>query len=108
MGVFEAVEKYAESAGFAIVITTPDDIGTVQGSDLLHGRARQNVLIELGYFWHKLGRQNIVILKKGEVEIPSDFAGILYALMDEPGAWREKVRGKVRAAGLVGNIADSA
>ncbi len=108
MGVFEAVEKYAESAGFAIVIMTPDDLGAVQGSELLYGRARQNVLIELGYFWHKLGRRNIVILKKGEVEIPSDFAGILYAQMDEPGAWREKVRAKVQASGLVGNVADSA
>lgn len=100
-GVFEAVEKYAATADFAVVIMTPDDVGSVQGAGDIHPRTRQNVLIELGYFWHMLGRERIVILKKGDVEIPSDFHGILYAEMDEPGAWHEKLRGKMQAADLI-------
>ena len=87
--------------GFAVAIMTPDDIGGLKGTDTLSGRARQNVLIELGYFWHKVGRSNTVILKKGDLEAPSDFAGMLLVEMDEAGAWRETLSKKVQAAKLV-------
>jgi predicted nucleotide-binding protein len=40
-------------------------------------RARQNVLLELGYFIGKLGRSRVCCLYKGELEIPSDLSGVI-------------------------------
>ena len=51
--IIEKFEKYATSADFAIVLMTPDDVGaSVQKKNDLKLRARQNVIFELGYFFH--------------------------------------------------------
>ena len=66
--------------------TMPDDIGgTVGGSQ--SARARQNVVLELGYFLGKLGRKRNCALVVEGVEIPSDFSGVVYIPMDANGAW---------------------
>jgi len=52
-------------------------------------RARQNVVLELGYFVGRLGRTHVCALKRGEVEIPSDFDGVVYVDFDSPGAWKQ-------------------
>ena len=62
-------------------------------------RARQNVLLELGYFLGKLGRDKVCALKKGEVDIPSDFAGIVWELMDDAGGWKQSLARELEAAG---------
>ena len=56
-------------------------------------RARQNVVLELGYFLGKLDRNRILILHTDDVEIekPSDFEGIAYLPYDNKGAWKHKV-----------------
>jgi len=41
-------------------------------------RARQNVVMEFGYFWGLLGRDRVCCLYKGDVELPSDMHGIVY------------------------------
>ena len=41
-------------------------------------RARQNVVLETGYFWGKLGRDRMVILADKGVELPSDMQGVVY------------------------------
>jgi predicted nucleotide-binding protein len=41
-------------------------------------RARQNVVMELGYFIGKLGRSKVCCLYKGDIELPSDMQGICY------------------------------
>ena len=44
-------------------------------------RARQNVILELGYFLGKFQDQpnrRIIIIKTGDIEIPSDISGVLY------------------------------
>jgi predicted nucleotide-binding protein len=38
-------------------------------------RARQNVVMEVGWAWGKLGRHRCLLLKHGDVELPSDLAG---------------------------------
>ena len=38
------------NVGFAIILLTPDDIGGPNAGSL-RPRARQNVVLELGYFW---------------------------------------------------------
>lgn len=41
-------------------------------------RARQNVSLEYGWFWGRLGRKRVLLLIKGELELPSDLAGLSY------------------------------
>jgi predicted nucleotide-binding protein len=52
-------------------------------------------------FWFagKLGRKRVCALKKGDLEIPSDFAGVVYTEMDERGAWKQELLRELGAAG---------
>jgi predicted nucleotide-binding protein len=72
------IEKFEANSdvSFAIVLLTPDDEGGKKG-DPAKPRARQNVVLELGYFVGRLGRDKVCALKRGEVEIPSDFNGVI-------------------------------
>ena len=54
-------------------------------------RARQNVVLELGYFLGSLGRKRVCALYKGNIEMPSDYQGVLYIEMDSGGAWKTKL-----------------
>ncbi|MGC1928374.1 MAG: nucleotide-binding protein [Candidatus Nitrosopolaris sp.] len=75
--VIEKFEQYASKVGYAFVLLTPDDIGGKDRRNLSE-RARQNVILELGYFMAKLGRDKVCGLYKGNVELPSDVLGVLY------------------------------
>lgn len=89
--VIEKLERHSD-VKFAVVLLTPDDIGTGRNTpELLKRRARQNVLIELGYFVGKLGRSNVCTLRVEDTEIPSDFSGVVYTDMDKSGGWRTKL-----------------
>jgi hypothetical protein len=49
--IIEKFERHASSSGYAVVLLTPDDIGAQKHSpDDVQPRARQNVILELGYF----------------------------------------------------------
>jgi Predicted nucleotide-binding protein containing TIR-like domain len=52
-------------------------------------RARQIVLVELGYFIDKLTRQRVCTLQVAEAEVPSDWAGVVNAPFERGGAWRQ-------------------
>jgi hypothetical protein len=70
--VIEKFERHAGTAGFAIGLLTADDLGRPKagGDETLHPRARQNVILEVGYFLGKLGRNRVRILyKRGVLEI---------------------------------------
>ena len=69
--VIEKVEVHSD-VGFAVVLLTPDDEGCLKG-EKPQPRARQNVLLELGYFIGKLTRSRVCTLKVGDLEIPSDW-----------------------------------
>ncbi len=84
-----------EKAGYAIALLTPDDI-TETGLQ----RARQNVILEIGYFIGKLGKERIRMLTKGDIEIPSDLQGILYEKFDPSGAWKIKLLKEIQAVGI--------
>lgn len=96
--VIEKVEANSD-VGFAVVLLTPDDEGRTRGIENLEFRARQNVLLELGYFMARLGRENVCTLKRGKLEIPSDFAGIVWSEMDVNGAWKQELAKELSAAG---------
>lgn len=86
--IIEKFEQSSRDVGYAVVLLTPDDIGTSKNNpDDLKPRARQNVIFELGYFAAKLGRKNVCALHKGGIEIPSDYHGVVYVSMDS-GDWK--------------------
>jgi len=64
---------------YAVVLLTPDDEGHIAGKDHeKKPRARQNVVLEMGMFLSKLGREKVAILHKGSLELPSDINGLIY------------------------------
>lgn len=113
--IIEKIECYAD-VGFAVVLLSPDDIGysNTAGPDAAIPRARQNVILELGYFAGKLGRERVVALHRGDMELPSDYDGVLYTRYDGDsvawqagrGAERERLRrvGRQPLAALVSGI----
>lgn len=96
------IEKFETNAdvGFAVVLLTPDDIGSLDenGAEQKH-RARQNVIFELGYFVGKLGRNKVCALYDHTVELPSDIFGVVYVPLDGAGAWKFEFAKELKAAG---------
>src|SRR5690606_16743086 len=70
----EKFEQEASRAGFALVIFSDDDF--VVRDDEAYGQMRPNTLIELGWFWGRLGRAKIHIIERGQGKMPSDLVGI--------------------------------
>jgi predicted nucleotide-binding protein len=97
--VIEQFEAHAD-VGFAVVLLTPDDMGGLASEGELKPRARQNAILELGYFIGTLGRSRVCALYVEGVEIPSDFHGVVYVPYDAAGGWRLKLASEIRAAGL--------
>lgn len=97
------IEKFEDHAdvGFAVVLLTPDDIGAaIQDQDKIKRRARQNVILELGFFIGKLGRERVCALRAHDIETPSDFDGVVYIVLDEPGAWKMALARELKDAGF--------
>jgi predicted nucleotide-binding protein len=94
--VIEKIEAHS-GVSFAVVLLTPDDVGCIKGGTP-GPRARQNVVLELGYFIGHLGRKHVCALKRGELEIPSDFGGVVYDQFDDTGGWRQKLATELAAA----------
>ncbi len=94
--IIEKVEMHSD-VGFAVVLLTPDDEGNKKGQSPCP-RARQNVVLELGYFIGRLGRDRVCALKRGDVEIPSDFDGVVYEPYDDHGAWKSKLAKELEAS----------
>jgi len=96
------IEKFEDHSkvGFAVVLATDDDLGRQSGETVLKPRARQNVILELGYFIGALGRKNVCVLHKKGVDLPSDMLGILYIPLDESGAWKFQLAKEIGSAGI--------
>jgi predicted nucleotide-binding protein len=95
--VIEKVVAHGD-VGFAVVLLTPDDEGCQKGG-VPEPRARQNVLLELGYFIGRLGRDKVCALKRGTLEVPSDFAGVVWEAMDSSSGWKQSLARELQAAG---------
>ncbi len=90
----------AELTTFAVVVMTDDDEGRVRGGKLAP-RARQNVILELGYFLAYLGQEKVCALISPGLETPSDFDGIVYIRMDDDTQeWKGPLRRELQAAGM--------
>ncbi|MFY9287653.1 MAG: nucleotide-binding protein [Alphaproteobacteria bacterium] len=78
--IIEALETHIyKDAAFGIILMTPDDFGyaKIKPDTERQPRARQNVILEMGMVMAALGRDRMAILKKGNLEIPSDTDGII-------------------------------
>jgi len=98
--IIEKFEDCANEVGFAVVLLTPDDLAHTEGASHEANRARQNVIFELGYFTGKLGRGRACLLRKGDVEIPSDLYGVIYTELDAAGGWKMTLVREMKAARL--------
>ena len=98
--IIEKFEKHAD-VFFAVIILSPDDVGYAKDKQTdAQPRARQNVVFELGYFVARLGRHRVCALNKGEVEIPSDYGGVVYVPLDDAGAWKLTLARDMKSAGF--------
>ena len=99
--IIDKFEEHADEAGFAIILLTGDDIGAPKDQkDNLQPRARQNVILEFGYFLAELGRKRIGVLYEESVELPSDIKGLEYVPLDNADGWKIKLAKGMRAAGF--------
>lgn len=92
--------KFVEEADlvtFAVVLMTDDDLGGRKGEQQ-NPRARQNVILELGYFLSHLSQRRVCAMKTPGVETPSDFDGIVYITIEKSEQWKTKLLRELRAA----------
>lgn len=95
------IEKFEQhsNVGFAVIVLSKDDLGKAITEDNEMYRARQNVILEMGYFIGKLGRSKVFPLYESGVELPSDLHGILYVPFDDVDGWKMKLSRELRACG---------
>ncbi|PSR51976.1 hypothetical protein AHMF7605_29145 [Adhaeribacter arboris] len=104
--VIEKFIKEAARCEYAVILYSADDEGRLRSKGRsketpLRLRARQNVVLELGYFLGKLDRKNIFVLHSEEsIEQPSDFVGVVYQSYDKAGKWKAKLVRELKTAGF--------
>lgn len=101
--IIEKFELYSD-VSFAVVLLSPDDICSKSSGppENVMSRARQNVVLELGFFLGKLGRDRVLPLyrKIDNFEIPTDLEGILFVPYDQDdGSWRLRLVRELKACG---------
>lgn len=76
--IWDKLRHEREDIGFAFVLLTPDDFGSshAEPGDLTD-RARQNVIFEYGLFSGLLEPSRVCAIQKGDLELPSDLAGLM-------------------------------
>ena len=102
--IIEKFETYAADVKYAVILMTADDVGRAEEEEELRPRARQNVILELGWFIGRLGRDRVTILCDEGVETPSDILGVLYTKLDKGGSWRWGLDKDLHAAKIITKI----
>ena len=88
--IIEKLEDNSKDVHYAIVLATPDDLGYSKNDENKKKyRVRQNVILELGMFLAKLGRDKVAILLKSyeNFEKPSDIDGLIAKLIASTTCW---------------------
>ncbi len=98
--IIEKFEQESDGSGYAVVLLTSDDLGRSNAAheEELLPRARQNVVLELGYFIGKLGRDRVAALYDDGVELPSDYRGVEFISFAND--WKLKLIRELKAAGF--------
>jgi predicted nucleotide-binding protein len=116
-GARSLIDRFFEVGGkarFAIILLSGDDMGAsrVQFDEpevkerALKYRARQNVILELGYFYGRLGWENVFVLEKEppkkfpDFERPSDLAGVVLDRYDSAGRWKNLMKKRLSDHGF--------
>jgi hypothetical protein len=74
--LIEKFEGHASEVGYAVVVLTADDVAYSKGHPEEHElRARQNVILELGYFIGRLGRKHTFALVEKALRYHPTFMG---------------------------------
>jgi len=84
--IVDEFAHHARRSEAAVVLFTPNDVASAaldpQGSpaepEVMRMRARQNVILEYGWFWGVVGRERTLMLVRENLEIPSDLNGLRY------------------------------
>lgn len=91
ISVPDVFEDLASEVTAAITIVTADDVGgfaRTEGREYsakelkLVPRARENVWVEVGWFWGRLGRQRVFLWLQDEIDLPSDLQGAAWTYAD--------------------------
>lgn len=93
--IIEKFEDNSDVSG-AICLFTADDLGKAKKDSVDNSRARQNVVLETGYFMGKLGRDHVVILADKGIEMPSDLSGVVYT---DTESWKFDLLKELKAMG---------
>jgi predicted nucleotide-binding protein len=100
----EKLEEMASDCTFAVFILTGDDV-LKDAKNASLKRARQNVILEVGYFWGALGRRDrVAFLVEDDpaMDLPSDIHGIGWIpITSDLGDTKLKLHSELRAAGLL-------
>lgn len=72
----DSLLEQVAAADFAVFVFGPDDL--VGSRDQVHAAPRDNVILEMGLFMGRIGRQRVFMLKEhgGDLKIPSDLLGV--------------------------------
>ena len=98
------IEKFSDYSDvhFAIILLSADDFAYPKNQSPDNGllRARQNVILELGFFLGKLGRGNVLSLYEDgqSIEIPSDYRGVIYLPYGAGNGWQMDLLRELKAA----------
>ncbi|WP_230471358.1 TIR domain-containing protein [Hymenobacter jejuensis] len=96
--IIEKIERYSR-VQYAIILLTADDQGKALAEKKTRPRARQNVVLELGYFAGILGRGNVCCLvDNSQLELPSDISGVVYIPLG--GNWKVDLLKELLHAGF--------
>lgn len=98
--LIEKFEQHAAEVSYAIIVLTADDRGCRVDETDTRPRGRQNVIFEMGYFFGLIGRGNVSVLIRADVEKPSDMDGIAYITLDDNRAWKADLLRELRHAGF--------
>jgi predicted nucleotide-binding protein len=98
--LIEKFETHSTDVRCAVVLLTADDIASAKSNPQNQEfRARQNVILELGFFVGRLGRNRTFALVEKGLTLPSDINGLVYIPLDN-GGWRIRLVKELKAAGL--------
>jgi predicted nucleotide-binding protein len=112
--LIEKFLSFGNDARYAVVLMSADDRGASNrqydtpnvGDKALQFRARQNVILELGFFYGHLGFENVFVLFKPSAQVfpnferPSDLDGVLFDTVDSNGQWKDALKKRLQEAGF--------
>ncbi|MFX1478192.1 MAG: TIR domain-containing protein [Promethearchaeota archaeon] len=110
--LFQKFLTWSRDVRYAVILISADDLGASRtqyehpdvGDRALQFRARQNVILELGFFYGYLGWENVFVLFKDpdkvfpNFERPSDLSGVLFDRVDTEGNWKKSLRERLLTA----------